>query len=143
ELSFNVSFKLNYYFRQSRVFNGSEYGYDYSGYGDRWQQPGDEVNTFIPAVRYPINSNRATFFNYSNHLVHRGDHVRLQDIRLGWTVNHRILRGSGIKNVILYAHATRFGTLSQLNQIDSLDPDYPTAAYRGPLQLSFGLNLTL
>src|SRR5690606_35463495 len=85
ELSVNLVYKFDYYFKRSNVFAGSTYGFEFADYEKRWQQRGDERHTRIPALAYPSNSARNTFFQHSDDVVERGDHIRLQDIRLSYS----------------------------------------------------------
>src|SRR3546814_5997895 len=80
-LSINLMYKFGYSFRRASL-NYSTLFSAYNGHGDfanRWQQPGDETHTNVPAMRYPVNSSRETFYSRSSVLVERGDHIRLQD----------------------------------------------------------------
>ncbi len=58
-------------------------------YLDRWQKPGDETNTYVPSIVFPPHSdaNRSQFYQYSSSLIEKGDHIRLQDINLTYSIN--------------------------------------------------------
>ncbi|RZK26513.1 MAG: SusC/RagA family TonB-linked outer membrane protein, partial [Flavobacterium sp.] len=53
DLSFNIIYKLDYYFRRFQVFSGSNYSYTLSDFDKRWQKPGDESKTRVPGLVYP------------------------------------------------------------------------------------------
>ncbi|MFF5383356.1 SusC/RagA family TonB-linked outer membrane protein [Pedobacter suwonensis] len=55
ELSFNISYKLGYYFRRPSLNNPSLFSgvYMQPDYDRRWQKPTDELITNVPAVVYP------------------------------------------------------------------------------------------
>src|SRR3546814_19755029 len=81
-------YKFGYSFRRASL-NYSTLFSAYNGHGDfanRWQQPGDETHTNVPAMRYPVNSSRETFYSRSSVLVERGDHIRLQDARVSYAL---------------------------------------------------------
>src|SRR5690606_18986588 len=83
-LSANITWKLGYYLRQYPTclnLNGSPNTFT-ADYAFRWKQPGDEQHTQIPSTVYPQNTSRNTFYQQSSVLVHKGDHIRLQDIQL-------------------------------------------------------------
>src|SRR5690606_3513031 len=85
-LSFNILYKSRYYFRRSSLdhltlING---GFLMPDYEKRWQTAGDELLTDVPAVQYPANSRAASLYQYADILVERGDHIRLQDIRMNF-----------------------------------------------------------
>jgi len=136
-LSLNIIYKLNYYFRRSNVFSGSSYTYLSSSFNERWQQPGDEMKTFIPALTYPLNSAADAFFRSTSQLVEKADHIRLQDIRLGYRV------GSATPNILLrnlqiYAYANNLGILWKASST-AVDPDFSASPYIYPKSISLGL----
>src|SRR5690606_38175261 len=56
-LSFNISYKLGYYFRTASVYNNGIVA-AWTGHGDfskRWQKPGDELNNHVPLMIYPAD----------------------------------------------------------------------------------------
>src|SRR5690606_21114085 len=60
ELSFNITYKFGYYFRNSRSFSSQGLiggSYKYSDYENRWQNVGDELYTNVPKFVYPRNIN--------------------------------------------------------------------------------------
>jgi hypothetical protein len=48
----------------------------------RWQNPGDELITNVPSMTYPADVNRDMFYAGAEINVERGDHIRLENIRL-------------------------------------------------------------
>jgi len=145
ELSINIGYKLKYYFRRTDVFSGSNYGsgrYQLSGYTERWQKPGDEYTTTIPALFYPQNPNMSAFFLFSSALVERGDHVRLQDIRLTKYVFNKRSAASSLKRSSVFLYASNLGILWRKNKL-GIDPNYGPSVVPQPLSCSIGLNLNL
>lgn len=144
ELSLNITYKLGYYFKRKNVFNG---GFNasptsYADYDKRWQKPGDELITKTPALFYPTQSAMTSFFQNSSDLIEKGDHIRLQDVRLSYNLSQKVLNGLPFKAVSAFAYAKNLGILWRKNKI-GIDPDYGTSAMRNPLSFSFGLNLKL
>jgi len=83
-LSFNITYRLGYYFRDLSV-NYDEINrgnISHSDYDQRWQAPGNQ--TFIPSDPNRVNSQRNSFYLKSSALVEKGDHIRFQDIRVGY-----------------------------------------------------------
>jgi TonB-linked SusC/RagA family outer membrane protein len=144
EVSFNISYKFGYVFRRYGVFTGlhSANWYNMAGYENRWQNPGDELNTKIPALKYPINGSEGSFFQYSEDLVAPGDHIRLQDIRIDFSLPHHLLNGKSIKRLTFFAYARNLGIIWRKNTI-GIDPDYGTLNIPEPRLFSLGFNLTL
>lgn len=147
--SFNLQFKLGYYFRKSSVslnytdLAGSNPNADYH---NRWKKPGDEQYTNIPSLSYPSNSNRNNFYTYSETLVEKGDHIRLQDIRLDYTMDQHKYRKLPFRQLSLYVYASNLGLLWKANH-SGIDPDandnFYLNAYPPPFSLSIGLKASL
>ncbi|RFZ85116.1 SusC/RagA family TonB-linked outer membrane protein [Mucilaginibacter terrenus] len=116
-LSANISYKLGYYFRRTSIRYGADYGlFGQNGdYAVRWQQPGDETQTVVPSLPAATDNRRDEFYTYSSALVEKGDHVRLQDVRLGWSPQKGSLQ--------LYVYAANLGIIWRANKAH-LDPDY-------------------
>jgi TonB-linked SusC/RagA family outer membrane protein len=129
-LSFNISYKLGYYYRRASVRYGNDHGLTQQS-GDfalRWQQPGDESHTIVPAMPAAANFQRDEFYSYSSALVEKGDHIRLQDIRLGYTLK---------KGPELYLYAANIGILWRANHSHT-DPEVP-GSYTLPRTIAGGI----
>jgi len=140
-LSFNISYRLGYYFRRNSLNNIALYRgtYTFADYENRWQNPGDEDRTIVPALTYPANGDRTNLYLYSNVLVEKADNIRLKDIRLSYTFPKRPL--IPFKNLNLFTYVTNVGILWRANSYH-IDPDYPTGI---PLvrTIAFGLKSDL
>ncbi|KEO71607.1 SusC/RagA family TonB-linked outer membrane protein [Anditalea andensis] len=126
-LSVNISYRLGYYYRResinySTVLTG---GGGHSDYSRRWQQPGDELITSVPSMPLTNNNQRNNFYRYSDILVEKGDHFRLQDIRMGYTLSRSKFPGLPFKNAEIYTYANNLGILWKASD-DPLDPDFRT-----------------
>lgn len=137
EISANIIYKFDYYFRRSGINYGTlfESGRGHSDYTNRWQKPGDEKITDIPALTYPANTLQQSFYSGSSALVSKGDHIRLQDITASYTLKKPEWQ---LKNVRLYANVNNIGILWRANK-QHLDPDY-TTGLSTPLSFAIGLN---
>jgi hypothetical protein len=126
-VSANITFKVDYYFRRSSI--SLNYADNIMGnlvhadYYQRWQQPGDEAHTSIPALVYPSDDNRNDFYKGSSVLVDPGDHIRLQDVDLQYTFTKQALRKLPLSQVQLYVYACNLGILWRAND-QGIDPDY-------------------
>ncbi|RLJ77371.1 SusC/RagA family TonB-linked outer membrane protein [Pedobacter alluvionis] len=141
ELSFNVIYKLGYYFRKLSVFSGSNnYSYTSRDYSQRWQKSGDELSTKIPALTYPANGAMDSFFLNSEDLVDRADHIRLQDIRLSYHLTGQKISSFLFKNASFFLYAKNLGILWKTNEL-SIDPDYGTFNIPQPFSGTVGFNL--
>jgi TonB-linked SusC/RagA family outer membrane protein len=139
-ISMNLSYRLGYYFRRSSVlYNTLLEGYvGHGDYANRWQQPGDETHTHVPSLPTQLNANRDTFYQYSEVLVEKGDHIRLQDFQLGYTWQRQDVQRLPFRSITLNGYANNLGILWKATD-QLLDPDYPTMK---PVR-SFALGVTV
>lgn len=134
-LSFNLSYRMGYYFRRSSFTSSAliNYGTVHPDYYDRWQQKGDHTN--VPSLEFPLTMpGRDAFYGASEILVEKGDHIRLQFINLTYNLPKI---SSGINNIQLFANAANLGIIWRANR-RGLDPDNPEAI---PLQKNYSLGL--
>ncbi|WP_168187467.1 SusC/RagA family TonB-linked outer membrane protein [Pedobacter sp. G11] len=141
ELSFNIGYKLNYVFRRSGLFGGSSYAYTNVDFEKRWQKPGDELNTSIPALSYPANAAQNSFVQYSEISVEKADHIRLQDIRLSFQPNNHSAKQI-FKDLKFYAYAQNLGIIWKATK-QNIDPDIGSGLYRNPFSFSIGISTNL
>ncbi|WP_049815449.1 SusC/RagA family TonB-linked outer membrane protein [Niastella koreensis] len=144
ELSFAITWKMGYYFRRPSInyytlFNGPDQGHP--DYEKRWQQPGDENFTSVPSMTWKESLNRSNFYSYSNILVEKGDHIRLQDIQLSYQLNKSEIRWLPVNQFRIYMYANNLGVLWRANQY-GIDPDYITGAIP-PRTFAAGLKIDL
>ncbi len=135
-LSVNLTYKLGYYFRRNSVNTNLQQVIMTGGhidYADRWQKSGDELHTSVPAIVYPNNSNRQNFYSRSSVLVERADHIRLQDIRLGYDFARRL----NFTKIQIYTYLNNIGILWSANN-QGIDPD-TRENYPVPFMVSMGL----
>lgn len=143
--SFNVIYKLGYYFRRNSTsinyqdITNSSVNRDYIL---RWQKPGDELIAQVPSIVYPSNTNRNNFYTYSSALVEKGDHIRLQDIQLSYTIDKSLWKRSPFNSLQVYLYASNLGILWKANK-SGIDPDYNDNfylnSYPAPRTISMGI----
>jgi TonB-dependent starch-binding outer membrane protein SusC len=135
-ISINITYKFRYYFRRTALSYDELYRLwiGHSDFIKRWQKPGDELTTNVPSMIYPNNSSRDLFYKYSEATVEKGDHIRLQDIRV--TYDFSKLRRLSIENIKLYLYATNLKILWKRNKI-GLDPDF-ISGYPTPASIAIG-----
>jgi TonB-linked SusC/RagA family outer membrane protein len=125
-LSVNISYRLGYYFRRESVdYNTVLAGrISHSDYGLRWQNPGDEASTVIPAFPTVANFNRDRFFQFSEDLVERADNIRLQDIRLGYRFGPKSHQSRLPNGIEFYTYFNNLAILWKATD-QPIDPDFP------------------
>jgi TonB-linked SusC/RagA family outer membrane protein len=141
-LSFNVVYKLNYYFRKSSINYGNLFTswVGNTDFAKGWQKPGDELTTNVPSMQLPpINANRDNFYTNSSILVDKGDNVRLQDATLNYDIDKRLWRNMPFNRIQLYCYVNNIGILWRANK-DHLDPDlYNSFSAPTPSTISLGI----
>jgi hypothetical protein len=72
---------------------------------------------------FPADLNRDIFYQNSEVLIERGDHVRLQDIQLGYTLGRPARPKLPVQAIKFYLYANNIGILWKANHV-GIDPDY-------------------
>lgn len=124
-LTATVAFKAGYYFRRPSVrFNDVLSGLvSHGDYALRWRQPGDELRTNVPSLPAAMNTNRDNLYTYSEILVERGDHLRLQDVNINYELGKPMVRKLGIERAQIFVYSNNLGLLWKATD-SQLDPDY-------------------
>ncbi|MCS3554222.1 MULTISPECIES: SusC/RagA family TonB-linked outer membrane protein [unclassified Sphingobacterium] len=94
------------------------------------QNPNKE--TSMPALVYPVNASRNTFYQNSEALVLSGDHIRLQDISLSYRMKFSRF------TVDFYSYIDNLGILWRKNKV-GIDPDINDYFGLYPIPTSYSL----
>ncbi|CAH0266758.1 MULTISPECIES: SusC/RagA family TonB-linked outer membrane protein [unclassified Pedobacter] len=123
-LSFNLNFKLGYYAtKRSISYNAlASIGTAHPDYSKRWQKPGDEANTDVPAFLYPIVVSRDAFYSNSEVNVFRADNIRLDYINLNYNLNAQHWKFP-FRSLDIYLNGSNLGILWKASKAVA-DPDY-------------------
>jgi hypothetical protein len=141
-LSFNIIYKLGYVFRRNSILYysvsvGASPGHP--DYERRWQHSGDEKFTNVPSMTYPPDPNRDEFYQNSEVLIVKGDHIRLQDVQLSYDWDKQNHPRLPLKLIRLYLYANNVGILWKANRA-GIDPDY-VSGMPAPRTLAFGVKI--
>jgi len=141
-LTARVSYKFGYYFKRESInYNTLITALEgHEDYLKRWQKPGDEVNTQVPSFVYPLNSTRNNFYNNSEALATKGDHVRLEYINLSYQLREKDFRSKMLQSLRLFVVANNLGIIWRANK-EKIDPDHPQIV--PPRNLSIGMQFIL
>jgi TonB-linked outer membrane protein, SusC/RagA family len=126
----NIAYRLGYYFRRP-VFTSSELingGNGHKDYEKRWQQPGDELITNVPAfvyTNYPQFIYRDDFYRYSEINVLKADNIRLQYINASYSLERKNRR-LPFQRLTIYGNISNVGIIWRANK-EGLDPDSPSS----------------
>jgi len=149
DLSINITYKLGYVFRRPSVnyynlFGGSPNMPD-QDYQNRWQKKGDEYSTNVPSMKYPAVNLRDIIYQNSDILIENGDHIRIQDISLGYNLNNSSIKKLPFKSIRFYMYINNIGILWRSNKY-GIDPDYipfGTAIFPNPTTYAVGVKVNL
>ncbi|OCA77120.1 hypothetical protein BBI01_01260 [Chryseobacterium artocarpi] len=142
DLSFNITYRFGYYYRRYSIMYSDLYNsyYAHGDYYNRWQKPGDELITNIPAMVYPGVTVADQYYRNSEVLVSKGDHIRLQDVNISYTLNPQFTGKLHFKSLRFFAYINNVAILWKANKV-KLDPDFPNAK---PIRtVAIGVNCNL
>lgn len=138
EISALVVFKAGHVFRRPSMAPGAEYIDNFHlDYFQRWQKPGDEKFTQVPAKANNTGLG-GTVYLYSQQLITKGDVIRLQDITISYSLPTRNRQKLRMNRLKVFAYARNLGILWRANN-NGLDPDYPHADYPAPRRIAIGI----
>jgi hypothetical protein len=120
-----ITYKLGYSFARSGLSYSELYtaGRGNSEYAIRWQKSGDELITDVPSLVYPAVAKRDAFYNNSEALVEKGDHIRFAYLSLSYDLKKELLGKLPFKNIQLQGNVTNLGIIWRANKL-GIDPDY-------------------
>jgi TonB-linked SusC/RagA family outer membrane protein len=139
-VSLQVSGKFKYYIRRTSLsaYDLLQGGAVHGDYYNRWQKPGDEHSTMVPALKSFIDPTSELFYRYSDALVERGDHIRLQSVQVMYnSENMKLFR---LKYIRLQTGITfnNLGIIWCANN-KKLDPDVVSGMLPVPRSLSVSI----
>lgn len=134
--SANLSYRLGYFFRRPSILYSSllQGKGGHADYYKRWQKPGDEAFTQVPALPEYGKQSYDALYTQGETLVEKGDHLRWQDV----TLSYRWPRLAGVSALECYAYVNNLGVLWKASRQD-LDPDYAAATYPPTRTLALGI----
>jgi TonB-linked SusC/RagA family outer membrane protein len=112
-LYLNISFQFGHYFRRNSI-NYNNLFNNWIGHSDfavRWQQPGDEKITNVPSMIYPSDPSRNTFYNWSEILVEKGDHIRFDEMSVSYELPKNWSTKSGLKSLHVSIFSSNLGII--------------------------------
>ncbi len=124
--SANITGKLNYFYRKPTISYGPLFS-GWSGHPDyalRWQKAGDERNTTVPSMVYPADPSRDVFYAFSELHVLRGDHIRIQDLSLRYSLGKGQLWKMPFHSINLGFYANNLNVIVWRRDKSNLDPEY-------------------
>lgn len=108
-------------------------------YLNRWKTPGDELFTNVPAAG-EFNRYLGQVYSFSETLISKGDHIRLQDINISYTLPESKVKHLNIQRIRISLYASNLGIIWRANK-NGLDPDYPNASYPNQRSIALGVQM--
>lgn len=142
-LSTNLTYRLKYYFREP-VMGYTDLFAQWRSmpeYAHRWQKPGDEQNTTVPSMIYPASNMRDQFYTYAAIHVKKADNIRIQDIRLQYTLNKSPGSRLPFRDLNFFLYANNLNILLWRAEDSHFDPDYQAAP--APKTVAAGVTINL
>jgi TonB-linked SusC/RagA family outer membrane protein len=147
-ISFNIGYKFGYYFRRPSLDYNKLMGFGdaigQADYNKRWKKQGDERITNVPSLVYPTNYSRNDFYTFSEILLEKADHIRLQDIQLSYEWKSLRITSLTLSSVKLWLYINNLGIIWRANHY-RIDPDfvpgYTSPVFPDPKSFSLGLNV--
>ncbi len=142
-ISANISYRLGYFIRNNSIRYADNLGLDsqYGDYSQRWQKPGDETFTNVPSIPTLPNVQRDNFYNFSEILVEKGGHMRLQDVILSYELIKKEITKLPFSKIRFYVYANNLGIIWKKSN-GKLDPDYLSIP-PPPKTFAFGIQVDL
>ncbi|MBC8033275.1 MAG: hypothetical protein H7Y03_03960 [Chitinophagaceae bacterium] len=145
-VSFNVLYRFGYYFRRPTLNYSSGANLRLNpDYLKRWKRPGDEKFTNVPSSNFSVNDvYKYNFYSNSEVTVEKGGNIRLNDIRIDYTVNKiKVFRKLiPIKECEFYVFVNDINFFVWRASKAGLDPDYPLGL-KPILNITTGLKINL
>jgi len=141
--SANINFKFKYYF-----FKPVDEGINNlvsipnKEYLKRWQKPGDEQHTNVPSLTFPDDQSRNYFYNYAEINVEKGDHIRLNDLQLNYSLTKNSIRRLPFRRINFSLNWNNLNVLLWKANKAGLDPERPNGM-KPTKTIAIGMNLIL
>lgn len=138
QASVNIVYKSGYFFQKETIRYATLFRswVGHEDFKDRWQQPGDETRTSVPSMIYPADASRDDFYANSSSNILKGDHIRISDIRIGYSFD--LKAGQRLLAVSLNGYVNNVGIIWRKNSY-GLDPD----SYGIPAIRTYGFNINV
>ncbi len=142
QASILMAYKYKYFFVKESMASGSKWspGLYHMDYLNRWQKPGDEKNTYVPASSDNAAQYSGTVYENSDVLVEKGDHIRIQDVTLAYRIPMNLNRKINMKSIRIYTQAKNLGLVWAKNK-SGIDSDYNNREFRQPRSFAVGIQL--
>src|SRR5690606_36756804 len=127
-------------FDYNQLYNFASGGH--SDYSLRWLKPGDEAYKIVPALPEGPPDSRDLIYSQSDILVTKGDHIRLQDFRIGYDLNKNNFKQFPFQSIQIFFLCNNIGIIWKANK-HGIDPEaYSFGSMPAQRMVSLGVQLT-
>lgn len=141
QLDFLVTWKGGHVVRRPTIGGAVEFSRLYhEDYFKRWEKPGDEKITDVPAYSDEPLSLSAYAHTSTTTTIEKASSIRLRDVSFSYVLSN--MAKSYFQQIRFSVYARNFGLLWKKSDM-RLDPDYINAAYPPSSQVTFGINIDL
>jgi TonB-linked SusC/RagA family outer membrane protein len=141
-LAVRFTYAFGHFFRRSGInyTTLATSGTGHAEYSQRWQRQGDEMQTNVPSMVYPLIANRDAFYAGSEALVEHADYIRLQYVTLSYAFPTAYLKRLNLSLLQVYVNANNLGLLWTANKL-GIDPDYISTMSQVPAARNIAIGL--
>lgn len=130
DLAFMITYKLGHKMMMPTISNVDYGERPYKDFANRWMKAGDEDKTWIP--KDPVDGHGNDYIlavNQNDHMVEKGDILRLKSISLGYDFTSLLKKGAWVKSI--YARVSAENVWYHAANRDGIDPDNTVNTGRG------------
>lgn len=107
-------------------------------YYKRWQKPGDELHTTVPATLPRVDYTYINPYEYNEILITPLDYISCKDINLSYQLPVSLIKSLGLRKMEVYGTVNELGIIWKKND-NGVHPEYPNTIYPTPRTYYFGL----
>lgn len=144
-LGVQLTYKLGHKFRlapMQRYYIPTTGRYMHEDMESRWQKPGDESITNVPALAKNVGHNYGTYFDESNIRVKDASHIRIQSLNLNYTLKPELAKKIYMQGVTVGITGQNLGLLWTANS-ENIDPDRGNRLFTYKTRPTYTFNLYL
>lgn len=111
-------------------------------YYKRWQKPGDEKETDVPAAIDAVNLIYSNIYVYSTALIMPLDYIAFRDVNLSYSFSKDLVQKMKVRSLEIFTSINQLGVVWKKNKF-GIHPEYPNTAYPSMKEFYFGLRFQI
>lgn len=141
-ISVNIIYRFKYYF-QRQSFSGyidNSSSFAHIDYQRRWQKPGDEKTTAVPAYDNYYSDFRYDVYRDANIMFEKGAMIKLQDIRISYNINKSTFNKLPFKSIMAFFYVDN---VCMIWKKSKYNPEYSTDLFGLPPARTYSIGLNI